>query len=50
MIVEMQSFMYVTYQSDSAKEIKKIALVKSQVQMNIAYFSSYTFNFYIYIL
>ena len=31
MIVEMQSFKYVTYQSDSAKESKKIALVKSQV-------------------
>ena len=50
MSVEMQSFKYITYQSDSVKEIKKIALVKSQVQIIIACFSSYTFNFYIYIL
>ena len=50
MIVEMQSFNYVTYQSDSAKESKKIALVMSQVQMITACFSSYMFSFYIYIL
>ena len=50
MSMEMQSFKYVTYQSDSAKESKKIALVKSQVQMIIACFSSYMFSFYIYIL
>ena len=50
MIVEMQSFKYVTYQSDSVKESKKIALVKSHVQMIIACFFSYMFNFYIYIL
>lgn len=31
MIVEMQSFKYITYQSDSAKESKNIALVKSRV-------------------
>ena len=42
MSVEMQSFKYVTYQSDSVKESKNIALVKSQVQMIIACFSSYT--------
>ena len=35
MSVEMHSFKYVTYQSDSAKESKNIALVKSQVQMII---------------
>ena len=50
MTVDMQSFRYITYQSDSAKESKNIALVKSQVQMIIACFSSYTFSFYIYIL
>ena len=50
MSVEMQSFKYVTYQSDSAKESKNIALVKSQVQIIIACFSSYMFIFYIYIL
>ena len=47
LVMEMQSFKYVTYQSDSVKENKNIALVKSQVQMIIACFSSYTFNFYI---
>ena len=31
MSVEMQSFKYITYQSDSAKESKNIALVKSHV-------------------
>jgi len=31
MTVDMQSFKYVTYQVDSSKESKKIALVKSQV-------------------
>ena len=50
MSVEMQSFKYVTYQSDSAKESKNIALVKSHVQMIIACYSSYMFSFYIYIL
>ena len=50
MTVEMQSFKYVTYQSYSAKESKKIALVKSQVQIIIACFSSYMFSFYIHIL
>ena len=48
--MEMQSFKYVTYQSESVKENKNIALVKSQVQMIIACFSSYMFSFYIYIL
>ena len=49
MSVEMQSFKYVTYQSDSAKESKNICLVKSQVQMIIACFpltcsvSTYTY-------
>ena len=46
MSVEMQSFKYVTYQSDSAKESKNIALVQSQVEMIIACFSSYMFSFY----
>ena len=50
MLMDMQSFKYVTYQSDSVKESKKIALVKSQVQMISACFSSYMFSFYIYIL
>ena len=50
MIMEIQMFKYVTYQSDSAKESKIIALVKSQVQMIIACFSYYMFSFYIYIL
>ena len=50
MSVEMQSLKYVTYQSDSVKESKKISLVKSQVQMIIACSSSYMFSFYIYIL
>ena len=38
MRVEMQSFKYITYQSDTVKESKKIALVKSRVQMIIACF------------
>ena len=50
MSMEMRSFKYVTYQLDSAKESKKIALVNSQVQMIIACFSSYMFSFYIYII
>ena len=50
MSMEMQSCKYVTYQLDSAKEIKNIALVKSQVQMIIACFTSYMFSLYIYIL
>ena len=50
MSVEMQSFKYVTYQLDSVKESKKIALVESQVQMIIACFSSYLLCFYIHIL
>ena len=50
MIMEMQRFKYVAYQSDSVKESKMIALVRSQVQMIIACFSSYMFSFYIYII